>query len=330
MAREKVAVVGAGIFGLTIALLLSEAGCDVEVIARNLPGDESTEWASPWAGALLAPHPDSGLNDLQVESLRFYQNLLEKEPSCGVKKIHITEYYDDRPNDSRIWYSNVVSNFCRLASSRLPAPATLGFEYEGLAVNPNDFMPWIVKQLQTMKVKLTQNTIASMEELRQITDATILVNAAGLGAGTLASDEAVHAVRGQTMFVPCDFNRAVLLQGSQYTYVIPRQSSGGVILGGVSQPGDTRTEPDQSIRPDIMHRVNQMTGGEFLWVNLEKDVAKDIVGFRPSRKGGVKVQRDGDIVHAYGGGSLGWLYAFGVAKQVRKLVLDGNEHRAKL
>ena len=46
--NKKVAIAGAGVTGLASALLLSEAGFDVTVVARNLPGDESTEWASPW------------------------------------------------------------------------------------------------------------------------------------------------------------------------------------------------------------------------------------------------------------------------------------------
>lgn len=46
---KKVAVAGAGIIGLTSASLLVEDGHDVTIVARNLPGDLSTEWASPWS-----------------------------------------------------------------------------------------------------------------------------------------------------------------------------------------------------------------------------------------------------------------------------------------
>lgn len=43
-----VGVVGAGIIGLTTALTLVEAGYHVAVIARDLPGDMTTQWSSPW------------------------------------------------------------------------------------------------------------------------------------------------------------------------------------------------------------------------------------------------------------------------------------------
>jgi glycine/D-amino acid oxidase-like deaminating enzyme len=43
-----VGIVGAGIIGLTSALDLVQTGYRVVVIARNLPGDQTTEWSSPW------------------------------------------------------------------------------------------------------------------------------------------------------------------------------------------------------------------------------------------------------------------------------------------
>lgn len=165
-----------------------------------------------------------------------------------------------------------------------------------------------------------------MDDLRALTKARILVNASGLGAKQLAGDDEVVGVRGQTMFVKCDVKQATMLQGSEYTYAIPRISAGGVILGGVSQPSITDTTVDQSLKKDILERVNRITGNKFAWVDVERDV-QDIVGFRPGRRGGIRVQRDGDIVHAYGGGSLGYVYAFGMASRVRDLVVKHGRSR---
>lgn len=55
------------------------------------------------------------------------------------------------------------------------------------------------------------------------------------------------------------------------------------------------------------------------------------MGFRPSRQGGLRVERDGRVVHAYGAGCLGYLYAFEVAKEVMQLLLQAGRHeKAKL
>lgn len=124
-----------------------------------------------------------------------------------------------------------------------------------------------------------------------------------------------------------DFDRAVIRQGSQYTYVIPR-ASGGVILGGVSQPGNFAVDPDMALRTDILKRVNTMTKGEFGWVDIDRDVSRNIVGFRPARKGGLRVEREGNIIHAYGAGGLGYVYSWGMANQVLGLV--ENHYRAHI
>lgn len=45
----EVGIIGSGIIGLTSALALVEAGYSVTIIARDLPGDDSSQqWASPW------------------------------------------------------------------------------------------------------------------------------------------------------------------------------------------------------------------------------------------------------------------------------------------
>ncbi|KAF1830180.1 putative FAD dependent oxidoreductase [Decorospora gaudefroyi] len=329
---QHIAIAGAGVIGLTCAYLLSEAGHRVTIVARNFPGDKSTEWASPWAGALLAPHPDSGFSELQLSSLKFYQHLLETYPESGVKSLRITEYYDDRPNDKSIWYKPHMQNFTLIPPASLPRGATLGFSYDGLIVNPTDFLPWLTSGLKNQNVQFINHTLPSLAALRTLTRADLLINATGLGAKMLAHDNSVYAVRGQTIFVKCDkqigpreseslFNQATLHQGSHYTYAIPRPSSAGFILGGVSQPAQFSSQPDVALRPQIMDRVNTLTKGAFDWVDLETQ-GEDIVGFRPARKGGLRVQRERDVVHAYGVGGLGYLFAFGIAEEVRRLV-DG-------
>jgi 2-polyprenyl-6-methoxyphenol hydroxylase-like FAD-dependent oxidoreductase len=50
MTPQKISVIGAGVQGLTVALILQKQGYDVSIIAKHLPGDLSIEYTSPWAG----------------------------------------------------------------------------------------------------------------------------------------------------------------------------------------------------------------------------------------------------------------------------------------
>jgi len=45
--KESIGIIGAGITGLATAYVLSSE-CDVTIVARDLPGDLGTDWASPW------------------------------------------------------------------------------------------------------------------------------------------------------------------------------------------------------------------------------------------------------------------------------------------
>ncbi|KAM5517509.1 FAD dependent oxidoreductase [Fusarium oxysporum f. sp. phaseoli] len=214
-----------------------------------------------------------------------------------------------------------MPNFRPIDVSGLPRGKTLGFKYNGLTVNLNLFLPWIMRKLKTNGVCFDQMSLCSMDDPAGLSRAEVWINASGLGAGLLVSDEDVISIRGQTMFVKSDkHSDATLWQGSQYICMIPRPSDGGVILGGFSQPGDRWIEPDPSLRRDILDRVNAMTKNAFLSIDLGRDVVRDIVVFRPARSSGIRPEREGHVIHAYGLFGLGYLYAFGVAERIRDLV----------
>ncbi|KAH6950274.1 hypothetical protein DER45DRAFT_513045 [Fusarium avenaceum] len=319
----EVGIIGSGIIGLTSALALVEAGYSVTIIARDLPGDDSSQqWASPWAGAGILPHPDYKGHDLQTESFKFYWALAHRDPTSGVQIVDVTEYYDDRDDDSSIWYRQMAPKYRRLLSKDLPANAKIGFKYQSMTVNPAVFLPWIQAMLDKKGVRFIRAEVQSVEEARSILRTKMIVNASGLGAFHLVDDNKVVAVRGQTMLVESDSHEMVMFQGSHYTYQIPRMYSGGVIVGGVSQPGNMDQTVDPEVRSDILRRMKLVSNDLYQDVNLNKHVMKDLVGFRPSREGGYRLERENDVIHAYGFNTLGYTYSYGVALKIRDLIMS--------
>lgn len=233
--------------------------------------------------------------------------------------VKATEYYDDREDDASIWYKTMVPRYRLIPQKQLPEGVKLGFTYTSMTINPVFLLPWIKKQLDARGVKFTRRTLRSIEEAKAITGCQTIVHASGLGAKTLARDENVQAIRGQTMFVKTDFHELKMHQGSHYTYIIPRMFTNGAIIGGVIQPGSLDCKVDDDLRSDILRRVKVLANGGLDSVNIE-DVQKDIVAFRPGRKGGYRLVVEGDTVHAYGFGGLGYIFSYGVAMKVRELV----------
>jgi len=239
----------------------------------------------------------------------------------------MTEYFDNCHTTDGIWYSDLFADFRVIERESLPEGCTFGVKYTTLAMNPTILLPWLKARLVKRGVKFIRKVVKSFDEARAISGARIIVNASGLGAKELAGDEAVMPIRGQTMFVKTGFNELVMKEGSEYTYVIPRMGSGGVILGGVKSER-LDGEVDQELKVSILGRVNRVTGDAFEGLDVEGGV-EDIIGFRPGRRGGLRVERERDVVHAYGMAGAGYIYSFGVAEKVREL-LEGCWVRAKL
>lgn len=239
--------------------------------------------------------------------------------------VDVTEYYDDRDDDSTIWYRRMAPKYRRLLSKDLPANAKIGFKYQSMTVNPAVFLPWIQALLDKKGVCFIRAEVKSVEEARSILRTKMIVNASGLGAYHLANDRKVVAVRGQTMLVEIDSHEMVMFQGSHYTYQIPRMYSGGVIVGGVSQPGNMDQMVDPEVRSDILRRMKLVSNDLYQDVNLNKHVIKDLVGFRPSREGGYRLERENDVIHAYGFNTLGYTYSYGVALKIRDLIRSATD-----
>ncbi|KAG0166238.1 hypothetical protein DFQ30_007427 [Apophysomyces sp. BC1015] len=129
----RIVVVGAGVTGLTTALLLKRRGYDVDVIAKWLPGDLTIEYTSPWAGNLLgpselmhrqstydlgahwrtmAPNTDIALQKMDAISYQTFMELamtLSKE--TGVMQVPSFDYYDDIvPETQAPWFQHIVKD----------------------------------------------------------------------------------------------------------------------------------------------------------------------------------------------------------------------------
>lgn len=241
------------------------------------------------------------------------------------------EYWDRLDHDkSEEWYETAIPHFRRLRQDELPPGTVAGNTYMAISVNPDRYLDWIKRRLEAIyKVNFTRATVQSLDEARKILGTKTLVNASGLGAKALASDQQVVGIRGQTMFV--DFPRdqanparvldkeVRIRRGTEYTYVLPRMLSGGVVLGGIEEEGSIDTSISIDLQRDILRRVNVMTNGWFSELKLS-DVKKNIAGVRPGRVGGYRVETIGNTIHAYGFGGAGYRYSIGVAEVVVDLL----------
>jgi len=144
----------------------------------------------------------------------------------------------------------------------------------------------------------------------------------------------IYLIEGQTVIVsnPSDCTITQQHADGTWTYIIPRPSHGGTIIGGTKDVGDWNPRAEVVTRERILKRAAMMyppiitnglppNEGGF-------EVISDIVGRRPTRRGGPRIEKesisDKIVVHAYGVGGSGFEMSWGVAAEVHKLVSSSH------
>jgi D-amino-acid oxidase len=284
---------------------------------------------------------------MQMESYKHFWKIAHNDPSSGVDMRMCRQYYDEtdirNPRDcEKLWGKNFLAKYRYLSQDELPKQLrgiTFGEEYLSMSINPWLYLPWIRTKLESMGVRFIQKQVNSIHNIK----ADIIINATGLGSEKLngVNDQQVEAVRGQTMWVKSDYTGFMAIRhGIEYTYVIPRALSGGVIFGGVSDSSNFNVKPEYETKRDIMERVRDLipevvSNAQELKKLTNKnsssdanaelvesvDIIRDIVAFRPGRKGEARVEvvkQSPVLVHAYGFEGSGYIYSGGVAWKVRQ------------
>ena len=148
-------------------------------------------------------------------------------------------------------------------------------------------------------------TLRSLEEL----PGEMVVNCTGVGARTLANDQEVEPHRGQVLVVDKLDLPAVLVHETSLAYAIPRPND--CILGGTNDESDD-LEPTLEDTAKILAICREYLGV----MGRVKEVK---VGLRPFRRGGVRLEAEGRVIHNYGHGGSGFTVSWGCAEEVAAL-----------
>ncbi|GAA5892147.1 hypothetical protein JCM8208_001450 [Rhodotorula glutinis] len=367
-----VIILGAGCIGLTTAVELLRRGFPVLVLASHLPTDPlSPDYASTAAGAhhlSFAASDDWRQRYLDIKTF----DVLWKESEDrdeglekGIMRLTQTELYK---GDLHLRLLEELPNF------RIHDPATLpdGIEhavsFSSVTIEPARYLAYLVRTVTSLGGVLKR--VPHLDSLAQarsyVKSPLAVVNCTGLGARDLAEtqDKTVVPVRGQVVrvhapWIKTGWTRQVGAlagaEGGERTYVIPR-ASGDVILGGTRDADDWEGAPRNETTADILRRAVQICPAlarpphcrSSEPVDVAGLVLGEVVGFRPTRAGGIRLEAetvrlggegDGDggqrqgaveeltVVHNYGHGGYGWQCAWGCAQEAARIV--GEEVRRK-
>lgn len=348
-----VVVVGAGVVGLTTALELQRANYKVTIVASNLPGDYSTTYTSPYAGAnwqSFATKDETDLQDLDRPGYHEFLKLTEN-PRSGVWRKPNAQFYtqvavDEVNGDTskfEDWFDE-MANSRVLRKDQLRPGTVYGREFDGVVISVPVYLHFLVQQCLELGIAIKR--IPALKHIDQARDmhqsgkrAHLVVNCAGLLATKIegfSDPKRNFPVRGQVIHVRNTLSQVVCVLGfkglpNEMLYMFPRKE-GGAILGGSFYADSWDGTEDQGTTQRIIQRALQFAP-ELVNPSFQNnpsfiDIVRVNVGLRPYRDGGVRIEFDPEkkwLIHNYGAGGGGYQGSFGFAAKVLKLANQAKE-----
>ncbi|KAJ3109648.1 hypothetical protein HDU97_003124 [Phlyctochytrium planicorne] len=347
----NITVIGAGVQGLTVAVLLQHQGHSVTIVAKGNPEDWTNDptYTSPRAGANWQSFADEDdIRQQGWDEQTFYTFWrLAHYPPAGIMHLPGFQFWNEVPeNFVDPWYSRITPGYSAVHDGQLPPGKKFGITYETVTINSPKYLLWLFHQFKANGGKYVNRNLTSIEDAYTIQKRTdCVVNCCGIGALTLGGvvDTKVYPTRGQTILVKApQVKRTIgtaLASGSYrpkgktleddgtVTYVIPRED-GVVVLGGTYQSGNGILEVDMKTAQGIMERCIQVCP-ELVVNGKAPEIIEHSVGLRPSREGGVRFDcqyektasgREILLINNYGHGGFGYQSSWGCAENVVRVV----------
>ena len=252
--QGPVAVLGAGVVGLTTARLVQEAGFPVTIYAGALPPDTTSNVAGgQWlpfsyyeAGSVTPEWRRQ--NEAAIDySYRRFQIMVGEE--YGISwRTHFFEAAGPPSGSPPAAELSIRPGLKFLGPDEHPFPFDWARQYQVMFIEPPRFLPALMRDVQIAGGKVVVRQLRSRVEVAALPE-SLVFNCTGLGARTLFGDEALHPVRGQ-LVVLLPQPEVDYALGARAGYMFPR--SDGIILGGTYEKNEWSTVPDPATTASII------------------------------------------------------------------------------
>ena len=315
----RIAVVGAGVSGLTCGVRLLELGAtEVTIVARDVPPHHTT---SAVAGAVWFPYrvqPNERTGPWGAAGYERFADLAEKG-EAPVTMAELTMLYPEPLGEEPWWLAAVPdSDAVRTATAdELPDGYGDARIVRVPCIEAPKYLDWLRRRFIGLGGMFEQRELTSLDEPAQ----DVVVNCAGVGATGLAHDDDLKPVRGQVAYVRTSARLRFMVDEQSpnaLAYVLPRPDI--VVLGGTAEEGDTDMRPRDETTRSILERT-KLLAPEL----KDATYVGAAVGLRPARSA-VRLEREAledgrPLIHDYGHGGSGFTLSWGCADEVAKLVL---------
>lgn len=317
---QQIVVVGAGVSGLTSAICLAEAGWSVRVwAAATLKQTTSAVAGAIWLPPRPAERAPETLGWVE-HSLRVFTDLAQNSDS-GVQLAPALAAGELSASQAMSSSAAALIPDLRPADpADVPEGFGAGFRATVPMIDMPHYLDYLTRRLASAGCEIEEHAVQSLAEAADA--AAIVVNCAGLAAGSLTGDDTVRPLFGQHVVLTNPGLRQPFVQineGPEWTCYFPHPQR--VVCGGISIPDRWDTAADPDVTERILRRCRRVEPR----LN-DAEVIEVIAGLRPDRPS-VRLQAEplgrARCIHNYGHGGNGVTLSWGCARDVLSLANDG-------
>jgi len=288
VAGADVIVIGAGIAGLSTAILLQEAGPRV-LLMSDRSWRESTSYlaAAVWFPTRVGPR-----ERVRAWGEQTYTVLREQAERRVPGVLMRESLFLAREPIAEPWWASAVGKVRPALGNELPPGYAHGLRFTVPLVEMPQYLPWLLKRFSQAGGEVRWQHVHSISEVAS--EASVVVNCTGLAARELVGDRTVVPVRGQIVRVS-NPGLTISVRDEDHpdgrAYVHPR--SHDCILGGTLEEGNWDTSVDLVQSESIIARCRDLAPQL-----LQAKVLEHIVGLRPGRPT-VRVEQEIEALRAW-------------------------------
>ena len=254
---NKVAVLGAGVMGLTAATRLLELGLTVTIYSDRKPLETTSSKAGgQWAVSVVEYQG-------KVQELT---DIIKIAYTTFKASIGLGFGVSERPNYTASPSHN-LDVVIQLAPGLIPPRVSLprlpfeghsnpGFVYQTLLIEPPVFLARLEADLRAGGAIFVTKKFASKADIIASVPENVVVNCTGLGSMKLFSDTRMQPIKGQLAMLPPQ--PALQYLYGQNGYMFPRGDH--VVIGGTFEVGVNNETPDPHVCKGLVDHIASQFG----------------------------------------------------------------------
>lgn len=360
--KKNVAVIGAGVSGITTAVLLQNLGFKVSVYSKELPfsSKNSFSYASKFPSASIIPHSvfHPNLDHIFEESQVFFSTLQNSMFSGLLKHEHfeLFAFENKIPN-----YAKKISGFKEFTDTvwhpKHPGiKIKSGWKFDCFFADWTLYFPTLLQSFIDKKgIFITEEVdLNSFDKVNE----DIIINCSGIGSNRLSIEKSEPLIllghllkikNTPSLLSPSEkpvsynFSPGIETYSDSFNtafdvYVYPRETDwilgGSRFRGTLDKNGKWVSRDAKSIHfPEQIKEINAQILKHSFGIDLEVFKSEEQIALRYVRnsKNGLRIEKDENydrlVIHNYGHGGAGVTLSWGAAYEVYKIISSANKAR---